>query len=195
VPSIDEPGSRWWLVDAERPLPPGYVPGDLVAVDVPVRPGNPPARLSAPVGAALAEMFADASAAGYDLLVNSAYRSEADQQRLWDRYVKAYGPATAAQLVAPPGTSEHQTGMAADVGLVGLPDDQTFASTDASRWVADNAHRFGFIVRYPPDKSAITGYADEPWHLRFVGTDLAAQLHDSGLTMEEWFGLVPAATG
>ena len=97
--------------------------------------------------------------------------------------------------MALPGTSEHQTGLAADVGLVGLPDDQVFGGTPASAWVADNAHRFGFILRYPPDKAAITGYANEPWHLRYVGVDLAAELHASGLTMEEHFGLVPTATG
>ena len=83
--------------------------------------------------------------------------------------------------------------MAADVGLVGLPDDQVFGTTPASAWVAANAHRFGFTLRYPPDKAAITGYANEPWHLRYVGADLAAELFASGQTMEERFGLVPAA--
>jgi D-alanyl-D-alanine carboxypeptidase len=99
----------------------------------------------------------------------------------------------AATLAALPGTSEHQTGMALDVTLVGLPDDQVFGGTPASAWVADNADRFGFIVRYPPTKAAITGYANEPWHLRYVGVDLATEMHANGLTMEEQFGLVPAA--
>ena len=126
-------------------------------------------------------------------MVKSAYRSEDDQRALYARFVKAYGRDVAATLAAPPGTSEHQTGLALDVGLVGLPDDQVFGGTPASRWVADNAHRFGFILRYPPAKAAITGYANEPWHLRYVGVDLATVLHDNGLTMEEQFGVARGA--
>jgi D-alanyl-D-alanine carboxypeptidase len=132
---------------------------------------------------------AAAAEAGHALQLNSAYRSSADQEQLFARYVQDYGAEVAPQLVARPGTSEHQTGLAADVGLVGLSDDQTFGATEASAWVADNAHRFGLIVRYPPDKAAITGYANEPWHLRYVGTELAGVLHATGLTMEEHFGI------
>ena len=191
LPSTDQPGSLWWVVSAARPLPDGYVPPDLVAVDVPIAPGTDATQLTATAAAAFEAMVADASESGYDLQLNSAYRSFDDQAALRARYVHDYGAETAAQLVAAPGTSEHQTGMAVDVGLVGLPDDQSFGSTAASRWVADNAHRFGFIVRYPPDKAAITGYANEPWHLRYVGDDLASELHAGGLTMEERFGLAP----
>ena len=191
LPSIDQPGSPWWIVDADRPLPAGYVPADLVTPDVPIAPGADATQLTAPTAAAFESMVADASAAGYRLQLNSAYRSFDDQAVLRARYVHDYGEEAAARLVATPGTSEHQTGMAVDVGLVGLPGDQSFGSTPASRWVADNAHRFGFIVRYPPDKAAVTGYADEPWHLRYVGGELAGELHADGLTMEERFGLAP----
>ena len=133
-------------------------------------------------------MAAAAAIDGHQLQLNTTYRST-DQAQLYGHYVADYGAESAARLVALPGTSEHQTGLAADVGLVGLPDDQTFGTTEASTWVADNAHRFGLIVRYPPDKAAITGYANEPWHLRYVGVDLAGMLHATGLTMEEHFGL------
>ncbi|MFT3854087.1 MAG: D-alanyl-D-alanine carboxypeptidase family protein [Ilumatobacteraceae bacterium] len=189
LPSIDAPGSPWWIVNAGRPLPDGYVPADLVVPDVPIEPGADATQLTASTARAFEALVADARAAGYELQLNSGYRSFDDQARLRARYVADYGEATAARLVARPGTSEHQTGMAVDVGLVGLPDDQTFGTTAASRWVADNAHRFGFIRRYPPDKAAITGYANEPWHLRFVGVELATELHASDLTMEERFGL------
>jgi D-alanyl-D-alanine carboxypeptidase len=191
TPSIDAPGSRWWLVNRDRPLPPGYVPADLVVPDVPLEPDAGAIELTAETAAAFGAMAADARTAGYELQLTSGYRSEQDQQVLYDRFVEDFGRDVAAGLVALPGTSEHQTGLAADVGLVGLPDDQVFGATPASAWVAANAHRFGFILRYPPDKAAITGYANEPWHLRYVGTDLAAELHASGLTMEEHFGLVP----
>jgi D-alanyl-D-alanine carboxypeptidase len=164
-----------------------------VTPDVPVKPDTGATQLSAATAAAFEEMVADAATAGFHLQLNSGYRSLEQQQMLYDRFVEDFGEEVAAQRVAAPGTSEHQTGLAADVGLVGLPDDQLFGDTEASVWVAANAHRFGFILRYPPEKAEITGYADEPWHLRYVGTELAAELHASGLTMEEHFGLVGVA--
>jgi D-alanyl-D-alanine carboxypeptidase len=192
IPSIDTPGSLWWLVNPQRPLPRDYVPPDLVTPNVPLKPDTGATQLTAPTAAAFEAMVADALAAGYQLQLNSGYRSFEQQQMLYDRYVEDFGQEVASQRVALPGTSEHQTGMAADVGLVGLPDDQLFGDTEASVWVAANAYRFGFIIRYPPEKAHITGYANEPWHLRYVGLELAATLHDNGLTMEEHFGLVPA---
>jgi D-alanyl-D-alanine carboxypeptidase len=192
VPSIDAPGTLWWLVNRDRPLPDGYVPPDLVTPNVPLKPDTGATQVTAATAAAFEAMLADAAAAGFQLQLNSGYRSYEQQQMLYDRFVQDYGAEVAAQRVAPPGTSEHQTGLAADVGLVGLPDDQLFGDTDASVWVADHAHEYGFIIRYPPDKAHITGYDNEPWHLRYVGLELAAELHASGLTMEEHFGLVPA---
>ena len=189
APSIDEVGGPWWLVNRDRPLPAGYVPAELVTPDVPLDPDASFTELTPEAAAAFEQMVAAAASDGHQLQLNSAYRSEADQAQLFERYVRDYGAESAARLVAPPGTSEHQTGLAADVGLVGLPDDQTFGATAASSWVADNAHRFGLIVRYPPDKAEITGYANEPWHLRYVGVDLAGVLHAAGVTMEEQFGL------
>ncbi|MET0325763.1 MAG: M15 family metallopeptidase [Ilumatobacteraceae bacterium] len=191
IPSVDGVGSLWWLVNRDRPLPDGYVPTDLVVPDVAFDPDGEAIQLTAATAAAFEAMAAEASTAGFTLQLNSGYRSADEQQRLYDAYVRDFGQETADQLVAVPGTSEHQTGMAADVGLVGLPDDQIFGSTPASAWVAANAQRFGFILRYPPDKAAITGYANEPWHLRYVGTELAGELFTSGQTMEERFGLVP----
>ncbi len=189
APSIDAVGGPWWLVNRDRPLPDGYVPAELVTPDVPLDPDASFTQLTPETAAAFEQMAAAAASDGYALQLNSAYRSESDQAQLYERYVRDYGAESAARLVARPGTSEHQTGLAADVGLVGLPDDQTFGTTEASAWVADNAHRFGLIVRYPPDKAEITGYANEPWHLRYVGVDLAGVLHATGLTMEEHFGL------
>jgi D-alanyl-D-alanine carboxypeptidase len=195
LPSIDTPGSLWWLVNRDRPLPDGYVPPDLVTPNVLLKPDTGATQVTATTGAAFEAMLADAAVAGFQLQLNSGYRSYEQQQMLYDRFVQDYGADVAAQRVAPPGTSEHQTGLAADVGLVGLPDDQLFGDTEASVWVTANAHRFGFIIRYPPDKAHITGYDNEPWHLRYVGVELATELQASGLTMEEHFGLVPIETG
>jgi D-alanyl-D-alanine carboxypeptidase len=191
-PSIDVPGSLWWIVNGERPLPVGYVPADLVTPNVPIDPHASSTQLSSPASAAFEAMVADAATVGFRLQLNSGYRSQEGQQELFDRNVDDYGEEVARQRVALPGTSEHQTGLSVDVGEVGLPLDQVFGDTALSQWVQDNAHRFGFIVRYPPDKAAVTGYADEPWHLRYVGTDLASTLRANGLTMEEYFHLPPA---
>ena len=194
TPSIDTPGSPWWIVNRDRPLPAGYVPSDLVTPDVPLKPDTGATQLTAATAAAFEAMVSEAANAGYRLQLNSGYRSEEQQQMLYDRYVQDFGQEVADQRVALPGTSEHQTGLAGDVGLVGLPDDQLFGDTEASVWVAANAHRFGFVLRYPPDKAEITGYTNEPWHLRYVGVELATALQESGLTMEEYFGLVPTTT-
>ena len=192
TPSIDATGSLWWLVNRDRPLPPGYAPADLVIPNVPLNPDTGATQLTAATAAAFEALVADALTAGFELQLNSGYRSLEQQQLLYDRFVEDFGQEVAAERVAVPGTSEHQTGLSVDVGLVGLPDDEVFGDTEASRWVAGNAHRFGFILRYPPDKADITGYTNEPWHLRHVGVELATELHASGLTMEEHFGLVPA---
>lgn len=190
-PSIDTPGSLWWVVNPDRPMAADYMPPDLVTPDVPLKAGTGATQLSAATASAFEAMVTDAGAAGHALQLTSGYRSYDQQQMLYDRFVRDFGADGAAERVALPGASEHQTGMAADVGLVNLPDDQTFGDTEASVWVTDNAHRYGFILRYPPDKADITGYGNEPWHLRYVGIDLAGELFATDLTMEEYFGLVP----
>lgn len=194
TPSIDTPESLWWLVNPSRPIAANYVPPDLVTPDVALKPDTGATQLRAATAASFEAMVADAASLGYELQLNSGYRSYEQQQMLYDRFVQDFGLEVAAERVALPGTSEHQTGLAADVGLVGLPDDRVFGDTAASVWVADNAYRFGFILRYPPDKAHITGYANEPWHLRYVGGELATELYASGLTMEEHFGLGPPLT-
>ncbi len=194
APSIDTPESLWWLVNPSRPIPADYVPPDLVTPDVALKPDTGATQLRAATAASFEAMVVDAASVGYQLQLNSGYRSYEQQQMLYDRFVQDFGLEVAAERVALPGTSEHQTGLAADVGLVGLPDDRVFGDTAASVWLADNAYRFGFILRYPPDKAHITGYANEPWHLRYVGVELATELYASGLTMEEHFGLGPPLT-
>ena len=160
---------------------------------MPFAPGADHTELAAATAAAFEAMAADAAGAGYQLALKSGYRSEVEPAGAVRPVRQGVRPRRRGHAGCVPGTSEHQTGMALDVALVGLPDDQVFGGTPASAWVADNAHRFGFIVRYPPAKAAITGYANEPWHLRYVGVDLATEMHANGLTMEEQFGLVPAA--
>lgn len=120
----------------------------------------------------------------------SGYRNYDYQAKLYNNYVKSYGVEAANRLIAKPGYSEHQTGLSFDLkhqdgSLVGNKNFQ--ASMAEVTWIAENAVRYGFIVRYPLDKESITGYQYEPWHLRYLGDD-AQKVYDSGLTMEEYFG-------
>jgi D-alanyl-D-alanine carboxypeptidase len=180
-------------------------PAVLVNKTHPVEPARwRPARLAVPrnaaardrVGlqpeaAAAMEQLAAAAreATGKRLVMVSGYRSAAYQEKLFDRYAEQHGRAAAARFSAHAGESEHQTGWAADVTQAGTAFTR-FGRTPTSDWVADHAWRHGWVVRYAPGTEDITGYRPEPWHLRYVGTDLAAWLHRSGLTLEEAVGAV-----
>lgn len=191
--SVSEPGSLWWVVNKKRPLPDGYRPTDLVVPSVTLRlsSGEEQMQLRKDTAAALEQMLAAAKQAGYDLYLASGFRSATYQKQLYDGYVARDGQAEADKYSARPGTSEHQTGMTADVGR---PDGKCeleicFGDTPEGKWVAEHAHEYGFIVRYPQGKESITTYQYEPWHLRYVGKDLAAELKKTGQTMEEFFKL------
>ena len=185
---IDDPAGTAVVVNKNRPLSPAeYTPRDLDSVD-----GQ---RLRPEAAAALRSLLAAATEDGVGVVPISAYRSFADQTSLYAGYAAGYGTAQADSISARPGHSEHQTGLAVDLAA---PDGQCtlqacFEETAAGAWAAANAHRFGFIVRYPAGTADITGYSYEPWHLRFVGADIAGGMHKEGIiTLEEYFAL-PAA--
>ena len=102
-----------------------------------------------------------------------------------NNYVKKDGEEKAGTYSAKPGHSEHQTGLAFDVGLV----DSSFADTESSKWLEQNCHLYGFIIRYPKGKTDITGYIYEPWHVRYLGVSIATKVKESGLTLEEYLGV------
>ena len=191
--SLTDPSSLWVIVDKRFPLNPrSYVPPDLVSVPVPHT--NAP-QLRRVAASAVVRMFAAARRAGLDLASNSAYRSFDSQTTVYGEDRRANGQAAADTLTARPGYSEHQTGLAIDIGAVSgrCSLSACFASTPEGRWLARNAWRFGFALRYPKGYTGITGYDFEPWHYRYVGEPLAAELHASGTaTLEQFFGL-PAA--
>ena len=110
------------------------------------------------------------------IAIKSAYRSYATQQGLYNRYVAQDGEAQASRYSAKPGHSEHQTGLAFDIGKIS----ESFDKTPAFEWLKEHAHEYGFIMRYPKGKENITGYMYEPWHYRYVGVDLATAIHQSG---------------
>jgi len=141
------------------------------------------------------DMFAAAAAEGFRLSVESAYRSYGYQVNTFRNQVARFGQVRAEIQVARPGYSEHQTGLAADIGGGGCHIESCFATTAEGRWVAANSYRFGYVIRYPDGKQDVTGYKYEPWHVRYVGVALATEMHRTGVaSMEEFFGL-PAAPG
>ena len=191
--SINELRSPWLIVNRERPLPNGYLPPDLNVPNVQLRLAESAEQMQFSEAAtpALVQMFAAAEQDDVELVFGSGYRSEALQAQFYNSYVARDGQAAADRYSARPGTSEHQTGLAFDVtsksGKCHL--EICFEDLPEGRWVAENAHEYGFIIRYLDDKEDVTGYQYEPWHLRYVGVDLAAELYKNGQTMEEFFDL------
>ncbi len=192
--SIDDPLSLWVVNDKLRPLNPiDYIPPDMVVAQV--RYVYEP-LMRPPAAAAIVEMFAAAEAEGGGTLqVQNSYRSFASQTRIYNRGVATYGQAVADTQTARPGHSEHQTGWTADVASYPSYCDiqECFGDTVQGKWLAANAWRFGFVIRYPQGKMDVTGYVYEPWHIRYVGVELSTEMHNTGiLTLEEFFGLPPA---
>jgi D-alanyl-D-alanine carboxypeptidase len=191
--SIDDPASIWVVVNKLRPLQPVDYQPALVSVNV----KHAYAPLMRPdAAAALERMFAAGVAEGAgELQLQNSYRSYATQVAVHTQLVAQYGRATADAQSARPGFSEHQTGYSLDIATV--PNvcaiQECFGVTPQGQWLAANAYRFGFVLRYPQGKQAVTGYIFEPWHFRYVGEELATEMHRTGVTtLEEFFGL-PAA--
>lgn len=175
------------LVNKTHPIPADYVPDDLTEVTA-VAPGVTCTQLRKPVAEAFAQLTNAAAIDGYTLVLRSGYRSYETQQKLFAGYVKRDGQNAAEQYSAPPGCSEHQIGLAVDVTSpsVNYKLDHNFDSTAEGNWLAENAHRFGFIIRYPDGKQDITGYIYEPWHIRYVGNEPAAEIYQQNVTLEEY---------
>lgn len=131
------------------------------------------------------KMQADAYSEGLNIYISSAFRSYEYQSQLYQRYVNRDGKAEADRYSARPGHSEHQTGLAFDLNTI----DSSFADTAEGKWVAEHCYEYGFIIRYPADKEAVTGFLYEPWHIRYLGTDIAKDVYDSGLCLEEYLGI------
>jgi len=195
--SIDDPSSYWVVVNKLRPLNPAdFEAPDLV--DVPVAYANEPVMRQVASDAVVA-MFAAfaAESGGLQMQSQSAYRSYGSQESVYAGWVSSLGQEAADLTSARPGYSEHQTGLAIDVSAdpANCSLDQCFADTPQGQWLAANGWRFGFIVRYPNGKTDITGYEYEPWHMRYVGVELATEMHNTGIqTLEEFFGLPAAPT-
>jgi D-alanyl-D-alanine carboxypeptidase len=167
------------LVNADHPLPnnpPNYV---MVSAYGKVPLMTADIALEENTLAAVMAMFQGAKKSGMDtLIVTDGFRSDAAQQRL-------YNAAADKSFVQLPGCSEHQTGLAADIGAEGVPQAAMWLSAEG-RWLAENAWRYGLILRYPQDKTAITGIAFEPWHFRYVSVEHARYMYENNLCLEEY---------
>lgn len=175
------------LVNKNHSISASYVPGDLVTVDLP---STRDTQLRSVAAEGLTKLFAAAEGAGHELYCCSGYRSYETQSELYAWNVDTYGVEGAELVSARPGMSEHQLGLAMDVtsASVGFDLLESFGTTPEGQFIKENAHKYGFIVRYPQGKTDITGYAYEPWHLRYLGVDVATDIYNSGKTMEEYFG-------
>ena len=134
---------------------------------------------------ALAELQAAAKKAGYSLPTKSAYRSYSYQNALYEKYKSKYGKDFADARAAWAGHSEHQTGLAFDIGLCSVK----LGSMPEGIWLKENSAKYGFIIRYPEYKEAITGYGYEPWHVRYVGVEVATEIMSKNITLEEYLGI------
>lgn len=187
--NIERDPSVETLVNKEYHLTENDIPDDLVTVEVDTILDNPEVNQLRSIAAdALKEMFLAAEEAGFKLYARSGYRSYQTQVQLFEANAEKHGEEAAATFSARPGESEHQTGLVMDVTAesVNYQLTEEFGETIEGTWVAENAHRFGFIVRYPKDKEEVTQYIYEPWHLRYIGKDLASLVYDSGLAYEEF---------
>ncbi len=195
--SLSDPASLWIIVNKKRPLnPPNYEPNDLTMPKVPLRrePSSVEMKVRASAAKAMEELFDSAKHDGLSLALASGYRSYDMQKTTYDTEVIGYGKKFADTESARPGYSEHQTGWAADVG----PENgecvvlDCFANTPEGKWLAIHAWQHGFVIRYRQSTKAIVGYKYEPWHIRYVGKELANEIHKTNLTLEQFFDL-PAA--
>lgn len=193
--SLTDPTSPWVVVNKKNPLSPSdYSPTDLRAPNITLK-WNKTAenmQLRAEVATALEALNQAATTAGIELVLVSGYRSYDTQTDVYDSMVRGYGQAQADRESARPGHSEHQTGWAVDLGAVNKECELEicFADTPEGKWLAQNAYKFGFVIRYADGKESVTGYQYEPWHLRYVGTVLSEEMHRTNVdTLEEFFDL------
>lgn len=184
------PRDEWYMVLANRS---SVLPGDFTVAET-ATVGE--AVVDARIAEALRQMVNDAAATGVKLKPTNGYRSIARQQELWDARVKtlmegglsqADAETKAIDYTSAPGTSDHNTGLGLDIVSEDHPaKDAGFAETAAAQWLAEHAADYGFILRYPSDKTEATGMDYEPWHYRYVGSEQAHKIKESGLCLEEY---------
>lgn len=158
------------------------------------------ARVDARIAEPLKQMLADCKAAGLSPVINSSFRTHNDQIFLYNRktnyylnlgYDEAEAKRLAGTVIAVPGTSEHELGLAVDLTAYSYQVlDEKQENTAEQKWLMANCHKYGFILRYPNNKSDITHIIYEPWHYRYVGVEVATEIMTKGITLEEYLGII-----
>lgn len=208
---IDKNDKYLVLVNKKNAVGADFVPEELVDIDTKYTTGGKSIQLEKTALEALILMLEDMKKDGItNVSVTSAYRTYDYQKRLFNGYLADEAKANPTwsedkvkeQVLtysAEPGTSEHQTGLCVDLftsemeGLYNYgseteknPWDKGFAETDVYEWLRENAHKYGFILRFPENKTDVTGYSYESWHYRYVGVEHATKIHEKGITLEEY---------
>lgn len=177
------------LANKENLVEESYVPDDLVIpnVNLVADKRNEKNLVRADAAKALEDMFSDGRKAGVNLFLNSAYRSYDSQVSIYEQELSENGGQD-SKYVAKPGSSEHQLGLAVDITSVSMKFEleESFENTPEGKWALENAHKYGFILRYGADKEEITGYKYEPWHYRYVGNiEISTLCHEKNMSLEE----------
>lgn len=198
------------LVNKQNTVGADFVPSDLVDIDTSYTTGGKAIQLEKTVLEAVIKMLDAMKDDGItNVTITSAYRTYEYQKKLFDSYCAKESEAhptwsedrvkeEVLTYSAAPGTSEHQTGLCVDLfttemeGLYNYgsetknPYDKGFAETEAFEWLSENAHKYGFILRFPENKTGVTGYSYESWHYRYVGVEAASEIYEQGITLEEY---------
>ena len=194
--TIQNPDNVLNLVKAGFELPSSYEPADLVTPNIPIAPDCKNQMLRKEAAEALEKMYQAAKNEGYNLVLNSGYRSYARQEETYKDFENRYGGLYAKEHVALPGTSEHQTGLGVDLTSQSVVngDRLVFGDTTEYKWAIKNAHKYGFILRFPEGQFGFTGIVHEPWHFRYVGVDAATAIYNNNWTLEDYClynGVIP----
>lgn len=181
--TVEQATSLTVVVNKKHKLPENYVPTTVSVAG---------GKMRQEAATELQKLLDAANSSGNNLKIISSYRSYLTQVSTYNGYVNQYGQAQADTFSARPGHSEHQTGLAVDLGNTdgSCALEICFANTLGGEWLAVNAENYGFIIRYPEGKETDTGYQFEPWHLRFVGIDTAKAIVASGKTLDQYFDVI-----
>lgn len=187
-----KPDENGYIPNQTLPTEPTYINGILIANKRYPLPSTFAPEEDKTARAALDTMLVAAKQQGFDLVAFSGYRSFEYQTTLYNNYVERDGADAADRYSARPGYSEHQTGLAFDIGEKGKEDlwlTEEFGETPAGQWLFTHADEYGFILRFPQNKEHITGYMYESWHYRYVGTEIAKEIKKRDITLEEYLGV------
>lgn len=178
IKEVADPYDTLVLVNKYYALPSGIEPKNLVNIE-----GQ---RMTSEAADAMEKMVSDLRKEGLKIILQSGYRSEDTQYYLYNRYANNYGKKEADTFSARPNHSEHQTGLTMDLSIDGTLS-EAFENTEQFKWLNENAHKYGYILRYKKDKVYMTGYTYEPWHYRYVGVEVATIIKNENLTFEEYY--------